>query len=48
MKIKIDETLIENLKKVGYTIYKMKDGKVWLSRGCPKCSKDKFLIVDMK
>lgn len=35
---------VPTLIKKGYKKYKLKDGSVWLSKGCPKCSKDKLLI----
>lgn len=39
-----EEGLIELLKKRGYEMYKLKDGSVWMSKGCPHCSKEKVKI----
>jgi len=38
------EEKIKELRREGFTIYKLLNGQTWISKGCPCCSKEKYLL----
>lgn len=38
----------EELKEQGYIKYKLLNGDIWWSKGCPCCSKDKIKVINIE